>query len=293
MDWNETSATAARASAEVPVSFAGPAGSLCGIFTPAAPGMRADRRCVILPARPRFAFRRLPVLTARTLAASGIAALRFDLRGTGESDGPTEPDNRHHTHGEDVAAAIAHVRESIGIERFILIGYCFDALCALEAVCVEAHAIDALLCVAAPVTEDAIAISPLRKLTRGARSPRRILSRLKDPRSAAQMLRSGGKLIAAIGEREAAPRIAPKFEQGFRALEKSNIQALFLYGEEDALREEFTLAERELFGTLSDEARARLRIEIWPGAVHSIEMEPAIFERAITWAAELVPTQNT
>jgi pimeloyl-ACP methyl ester carboxylesterase len=293
MDWSETSATAARASAEVPVSFAGPAGVLCGIFTPAAPDTRADRRCVILPARPRFAFRRLPVLTARFLAASGIAVLRFDLRGAGESGGPSEADSRHHTHGEDVAAAIAHLRQTIGLERFILIGYCFDALCALEASCVEAGAIDGLLCIAAPVTAEAIAISPLRKLTRGARSPGRLLSRLKDPRSAARLLRSGGQLIAAIGEREAAPRIAPKFEQGFRALEKSRVRALFLYGEEDALRQEFALAERELFATLSDEARARLQVEIWPGAVHSIEMEPAIFERAITWVSELGPALNT
>jgi uncharacterized protein len=289
MDWAETDATAARARAEEPVGFAGPAGTLCGIVTPPPSDVEADSRCVILPARPRFAFHRSPVLASRILAASGFMVLRFDLRGSGESAGPSEVDNRQSPHGEDVAAAIRYVRESRGLRRFILIGYCFDALCAIDAARLEADAIAGLVCMAAPITEVAIQISPIQRLTRGIGSLGNILSRLKDPSGAVEVLRAGGKMIAAFGERPRTPRIASKFKQGLRALAESEAHALFLYGEEDPLRQELAVAERELFAQLSEEARARMKIEVWPGLVHSIEMEPAIFARAIDWVRDFGP----
>jgi pimeloyl-ACP methyl ester carboxylesterase len=287
MDWAETSAFAARACAEVPVSFAGPAGTLCGIVTPPAPDARPHRSCIVFPARPRFAFRRLPVLASRILAASGFTVLRFDLRGSGESGGATEVESRHTPHGDDVTAAIGHLRAALGLQRFIVAGYCYDGLCALDAFGSEADAIDGLFCVAAPVTEEPIRISPIKKLTRGVRAPGAILSRMKDPRRAAQMLRSGGRIIASVGERQATPRVAPIFARGFNALADSQARALFLYGEDDPFRQEFAFAERDLFAQLPDQARSRLKIEIWPGVVHSTEMEPAIFERAIEWISEL------
>lgn len=286
MDWSESPAIAARARAEEPVEFAGALGRLCGIFTPAAPAASADSRCVIFPARPRFAFRRMPVLASRILAASGFAAMRFDLAGSGESDGPSEIDSRHNPHGADMLAAIEYLRASRGFARFVVIGYCLDALCAIEAAITCASAIDGLVCIAPPATAEPIQTSPMERLTRSAQSPANLLARLKNP---ATMLRSGGKMIAALGAAKAASQVLPTLEQGVRALANAHSRALFLYGEDDMLRREFAIAERELFATLSDEARARLQIEIWPGNVHSVEMEPAIFERAMNWVRALAP----
>lgn len=286
MDWAETDATAARARAEEPVSFTGAAGTLCGIVTPPPADLEADSRCVILPARPRFAFGRAPVLASRILAASGFTVLRFDLRGNGESAGPFEAESRQSPHGEDVAAAIRHVGESRGLRRFILIGYCYDALCAIDAARLDAAAIAGLVCIAAPVTDAGFPISRIRRLTRSAGALGNILSRLKEPHGAVKVLRAGGKMIAAFGEPSRTPRIGSNFKQGFRALVESEARALFLYGEEDPFRQELAVAERELFAQLSDEARARMEIEVWPGLVHSTEMWPAVFARAIDWVRD-------
>ena len=286
MDFSERPAIAARARAEEPVEFAGPSGRLCGIFTPTAPDVSADSRCVIFPARPRFAFRRMPVLASRILAASGLAAMRFDLGGSGESDGPSEVDSRHNPHGADMSAAIEFLRGSRAFERFLVIGYCLDALCAIEAAITCANAIDGLVCIAPPATAEPIQASPMERLTRSAHSPVSLIARLKNP---ATMLRSGGKMIAALGAARSDPRVLPVFEQGVRALANAHARVLFLYGEDDVLRREFAVAERKLFPTLPEHACARLEVEIWPGNVHTVEMELAIFERAINWVYEFGP----
>src|SRR5208337_2656058 len=113
--------------------------------------------CVIFPGRPRFAIQRLPVVAGRVLAADGFACLRFDLRGHGESDGITTPINRDQPFGEDVAAAIRYLSDQHGHRRFLLVGYCFEALTALDAFRYAADAIEGLFFAAAPVVKESIA----------------------------------------------------------------------------------------------------------------------------------------
>jgi pimeloyl-ACP methyl ester carboxylesterase len=261
---------------------------LYGIFTPPQADAKPTGRCVIFAARPRFAFQRLLVFAARILASAGFAVLRFDLRGSGESEGPTEIENRLLPRGEDLVAAITFLRKSYAQSRFLLVGYCFDGLCALDAVPAEAESIDGVFCAAAPVTAQALRPKPIETLRRGMRSPGSLLSRLKDPRSAAGLLRRGSKMLAAIGD-TTPPTIAPHFIRALDALARSQARALFVYGEDDAMRDEFRIAESELIAPMPAEARARIEVEIWPGVVHSTEAEPAIFERALKWALEFNP----
>ncbi len=114
MNWRETPATLSRARDEQPVVFTGPKGALYGILTPPAPDAPPARACVVFPGRPRAGLRRHLVLAARILAADGFAVLRFDLRGRGESSGEVARPSRHDPLGDDVVAAIRHLREAHG-----------------------------------------------------------------------------------------------------------------------------------------------------------------------------------
>ena len=144
MNWRETPATLSRACDEQPVVFTGPKGALHGIFTPPAPDVPPARACVVFPGRPRSGLRRHLVLAARILAAEGFAVLRFDLRGRGESAGEVERPSRTEPRGEDVVAAIRHLREAHGQKQFLLAGYCYDALTALDSFKDEADAISGI-----------------------------------------------------------------------------------------------------------------------------------------------------
>jgi pimeloyl-ACP methyl ester carboxylesterase len=265
MNWRETPATLSRARDEQPVAFTGPKGALHGIFTPPAPDAPPARSCVVFPGRPRSSLRRHLVLAARILAAEGFAVLRFDLRGRGESAGEVERPSRIDPAGEDVVAAIRYLREAHGQRQFLLAGYCYDALTALNSFKEEADSISGVFFACATVLEQKLG-APANHGARG--TAWRLRSIVKRPRD---------------------PKILPSFEIPFTALARSRARALFLYGEKDRLRAEFRVAEELLFPRLDSEARARLQIEIWPGRVHTIEGETAVIERAISWLREFHP----
>jgi alpha/beta superfamily hydrolase len=269
MNWRETPAMLSRARDEQPIVFMGPKGALFGIFTPPAPDASPARQCVVLPGRPRAGLRRHLVLAARILAAEGFAVLRFDLRGRGESAGEVARPSRMDPLGADVVAAIRYLREARGQTQFLLAGYCYDALSALDAFQHEADAISGMFVATPTVLEE--------KLGRSSANNR--------VRAAALHLRSMVK-----GAR--APKILSSFEIPFRALARSRARALFLYAEQDQLRAEFRVAEKLLFSQLSSEARERLQVEIWPGRIHTIEGQTAVIERAISWLREFQPARN-
>jgi exosortase A-associated hydrolase 1 len=69
------------------------------------------------------------VLLARSLAQAGIAAMRFDYRGMGDSDG--EPRTFEHVH-DDIAAALDHFHSVVpGLQRLVLWGLCDGASASL------------------------------------------------------------------------------------------------------------------------------------------------------------------
>ncbi len=269
MNWRETPATLSRACAEQPLVFKGPKGALHGIFTPPAPGALPANACVVFPGGPRSGVRRLPVFATRILAAEGFAALRFDLRGRGESAGEAALPSRNEALGEDVVAAIRHLREAHGQKQFLLAGYCFSALSVLDSFKDEADAISGLFFAAAAVLEEKPGGSPGYGHARNAESRLRSMAR-----------------------RARTPKILDSFEISFRALARSHARALFLYGERDRLRAEFRVAEQALFSQLDSEARGRLQIEIRPGRIHSIDGQFAVIERAISWLREFHPARS-
>jgi alpha/beta superfamily hydrolase len=299
MPWRESAAELARARAEEPLVVPTPLGRLFGIYTPPAPDAPPSGSCAILFTTPRSHRNRVWVEGARRLATRGFACFRLDFHGAGDSDGETWFRDPNRPYRDDAVAAIRAVRERFGHARFVLSGACFDARTALSAFHDEAAAIAGLLFMAAPVMELDTMVKAdadrkgLGHLLKAVRNPDnwRALGRAERWRTMSTML---GRMAQQTVSGEAAPELplAEGFVADFQALVRSRARALFLYGLEDSEYESFRVAERRLFSALSDEARARITVEVWPGTVHGfLEMnrQRETFERAMAWISSLHP----
>lgn len=95
------------------------------------PREACSRGVIILPGgrQYRVGHHRLFVSLARALADNGVAVLRFDYRGTGDSDGDTFGVTDR---GTDIAAAIDAFQESLPeLDEFVLWGLCDGATAGL------------------------------------------------------------------------------------------------------------------------------------------------------------------
>jgi alpha/beta superfamily hydrolase len=304
MPWRESDAQRARARDERPVRVPGPDGDLFTIVTPPAPDAPATGLASIHLTRPRSHRNRNWVEIARTLAVRGVTAVRFDYHGTGDSGGDSGPLDPNEPYRGDVVAVLRHVRETLGVRRFVLTGSCFDARTALSAFADEADAIEALLFIAAPVAS----LADMQALGDSGKDWAHVWRALHDPdnwkrlrdldrwkqmagilgRVASRGREAPGGTAVASGDAGAVdPRLHPSFLAHFDALVRSRARALFLYGEEDPEFRTFQLALRDLWPRLAPAARERLVVEVWPGVVHAgwVEMERqrALVARALEW----------
>ena len=126
---------------ETPVVF-GPDGRLFGILCEPASGRR---QCVVIIGNcghdPHYGPARQATTLARRLASAGIACLRFDFSGLGDSIGPPgRQDVRSHVFGvdrlPDLKAAIDEMEE-LGFQQFGLQGICSGAYHAFHAALAE------------------------------------------------------------------------------------------------------------------------------------------------------------
>lgn len=124
-----TSADASPAPQEMPLLFDCQGETLVGVLSlPATP----TRRCLIIVVggpQYRAGSHRLFVQLARAVAAGGTAALRFDVRGMGDSSGMQRS---FEAIGDDIAAAIAAAQQACpALSHFVLWGLCDGASAAL------------------------------------------------------------------------------------------------------------------------------------------------------------------
>lgn len=75
---------------------------------------------------------RILVEAARTLNEAGVATLRFDLRGRGDSEGKAEQADLD-AMIDDTRRAVAYLKQEAGIERIALLGICSGANVAVGA----------------------------------------------------------------------------------------------------------------------------------------------------------------
>jgi exosortase A-associated hydrolase 1 len=121
---------------EITLSFDCQGARLYGVAT--VPGRPARRGVLVIVGGPQYraGSHRQFVLLARSLAEAGFAAMRFDCRGMGDSEGEPRPFDAI---GDDIEAAIKAFTEAVpGLEEIVLWGLCDGA----SAACLFAHGLD-------------------------------------------------------------------------------------------------------------------------------------------------------
>jgi pimeloyl-ACP methyl ester carboxylesterase len=129
---------------EIPVLF-GSEESLVGVYTPAGDG--SDLCCLLSNAglMPRIGPNRLNVKIARKLAEKGVASLRFDLAGLGDSKANTSGLSWRDQAVHDMRAAMDFVQSRFGKRRFLIFGICSGAENGLNAAIADARVVGAFM----------------------------------------------------------------------------------------------------------------------------------------------------
>ncbi len=297
MPWRETPADLNRALAEECRIVPAPDGDLYGIFTPPAPEVAPANRCVVIISRPRYEYHRLSVEIARRLATLGFSCFRFDYHGWGDSEGETVPLEIDKPYTEDINAVIKYLRKTLGQQRLIVWGRCFDALTAIAAFERAADAIDGMVFIASPVTRGMAsdAVFNWRNVVRMGLSPQRLRSLLFSGLFRRRAYRAFKRVMRGTLGLKAADQLSslmPVFEENFQRMVRAKARALFIYGQEDGELKSFEIAERHLIDKLPPAARARIDIAKVPGRVHWITDVNAHLElvtRSVAWISTLHP----
>jgi len=118
----------------------GPEGQLVGIVSHPPSGASPARPDPAIPAAPRLAFiilnagvlhrvgpHRLHVLLARRIATTGVAGLRLDLGGIGDSIASSDAASFRESAVADTRVAMTGLSGALDADRFVLIGVCSGA----------------------------------------------------------------------------------------------------------------------------------------------------------------------
>ncbi|RYF28846.1 MAG: alpha/beta fold hydrolase, partial [Comamonadaceae bacterium] len=110
---------------ESPILF-GPSSALFGVLTRPSHEAAAPVACLMFNfgIHSHIGPRRIQVKLARLLAAQGIASLRFDLSGIGESPPPRTALPFEAQALQDLKAAVDHIESTLGIRQVAVIGLC-------------------------------------------------------------------------------------------------------------------------------------------------------------------------
>jgi pimeloyl-ACP methyl ester carboxylesterase len=284
---------------EFPFFAPGRAGEIFGILTRPA-GKEPTVSVVLLTgggAPPSFNRNRLSTTLARRLAELGLATVRFDYHGMGESGGQTERFRLDQPFVDDVRAVVDTVR-SVGVERVVLVGSCFGARTALAA-SNELDDVDAVALVAVPIRDFAMGERTITRLAtqltfwdaaRRALRPRVLMRVLKSRRRRmyGRALISNVKRLIKSTRRDGNDPdgwVSPAFLDGCDALLSQRRRLLLLFGEGDDLWEEFEGAQTGRLGSMLRGAQDLVDTRSVPGSLHGF---PTI--DAQLWTSEvLVP----
>jgi exosortase A-associated hydrolase 1 len=113
---------------DAPLLFDCEGAALFGLLTQPDPPGRVGVVVVVGGPQYRVGSHRQFVLLARKIGAAGLACLRFDYRGMGDSEGAPRS---FASVDADVAAAIDALQQASGVERIVLWGLCDGASAAL------------------------------------------------------------------------------------------------------------------------------------------------------------------
>ena len=248
---------------------------------------------------------RLSVRICRHLAALGIMSMRCDYHGTGESTGQLQQIRLDQPFVEDVAAAIAHLKE-MGVERVILAGSCFGGRTSLATAAVSDDVAAVMLIATSPRdymmgervgAKKAADWSIPRYLLEAIRP--RTLRGLFNPRlrrSYAMHVRTKLRLMTGTlpgGKRRLEERpmgteiVSAHFDRHIRSLAGRGVPVLLLYGVEDGFLGEFHAAAEGPLADVMNEALGSIQVRTVPGRLHgltTVAIQDAVFDEVVAWA---------
>lgn len=248
---------------------------------------------------------RLSVRICRSLASIGFLSMRCDYHGTGESTGSVNQFRLDQPFVEDVAAAVAYLRDA-GAARVILAGSCFGGRTALATAAVRDDVAAVMLVATSPRdylmgerigAKKAARWGIWRYLVEALR-PRtwRGMFNARMRRSYAIHLRTKLRLLASSlpgGERRIEERpmgtaiVSPHFERDIRSVAERGVPVLLLYGSDDEFLDEFRTAAAGPLAEILERSQGKIQVREIPGRLHGltkVSVQEAVFEEVLNWA---------
>lgn len=222
---------------------------------------------------------RLLVRLSRVLASDGFHVLRFDYHGTGESSGTVERFRLDSPFRDDVFAASQRLKEE-GIERFVLVGWCFGARTAMA--CVDQMGdVAGLALISAPLGDfNRRSVAHLAQEWTAWRSVKEAI-RLRWARGLVDRDRRGMYGVFIKQKLELLKRRSPDSAGSpdlswvsSKALSQLSVAVgrqiplLFVFGSSDEYYEDFVLAAHGELGSILSVAESRSIIKTMPGRIH-------------------------
>jgi len=243
---------------------------------------------------------------ARSVVERGFHCMRFNYHGIGESDGQVENFVLDRPFLADVSAAVQRLGEA-GIDRHVLVGFCFGGRGALEWASRDESVVGVALG-SVPLgghgrgeggaTRSAFELSIfeylrtyLRKIDLGA---------LRDPGERRRYLRIARSLISVKARKltgrgrqapDPAPWVSRKLLRELEVLVEREVPVLFLYGDEEIA--DFEEAREGSLGDLLEADSTQLAVE--PGRLHggNRETQDGMIARVVEWLEALVEERGT
>ena len=242
---------------------------------------------------------------ARRAAALGYHVLRFDYHGVGESTGFVENFRLDRPFTKDLDAAVEWL-QSLGLNRFILIGSCFGARTALAGAG-GVPGLEGVALLAPPLRDLEMGVAfkeqPISQMVKHYRQRATVkdvvkgLFRYKSRRRyffiaktrALALLRSL-RLRLKGGRQDEFAWISRSFLESIEVVSGSRWPVLFVYGDDDDFYDDFERAKAGPLGPILGGAGDRLEVVTLRGVLHgypSLSIQTDVIEAVDAWLARL------
>ncbi len=245
----------------------------------------------------------------RSLAASGVAALRFDWHGIGDSSGRAGNFALDQPFADD-ALAVVDMARAEGWKRHLLVGHCFGARTAL-AIAPRVDGLGGVALVSPPVRDHARGEGGANRLaydlgtagylrTAAGKFRWRALSDPAERRRYLRLARSFVRIrLGALKRRvqqiggsgvDPVPWVSRPMLDQLSWLTDRGVPVLFVYGDEENDFAEFGEARQGRLGEILEKHADTIRLEVVPGSVHGMDRtdtQDRVLEVVTAWASDL------
>jgi hypothetical protein len=245
----------------------------------------------------------------RGLAESGMAGVRFDWHGIGDSSGRAGNFALDQPFAEDALAVVDAVGDE-GWQRHLLIGHCFGARTALS-IAPRVEGLAGVALVSPPVRDHARGEGGANRLAYDLGTAGYLRTAackfhwgaLSDPAERRRYLRLARSFIRIRlgaakrrlqqmwgGGVDPVPWVSRPLLDQLAWLADSGLPVLFVYGDEENDFAEFGEARQGRLGAILEKNAGNIRLEVVPGSVHGMDRtqtQDRVLEVVTAWAREV------